>query len=161
MLIEPMETADVPLVAAVWHKGWHQAHAAFAPAALVATRVPAEFLDRCARRLDRTWVARVDGAIAGFYMIEDDEIYQFYVDAPFQGRGVAVRLMASAEQRLAGRCAWLACSVGNERAARFYEKSGWHRAGIEMLEVETAGGPQDVRIWRYEKDLTAAYSVPP
>lgn len=56
------------------------------------------------------------------------------------GRAAAA-LIGDAEARLAERgveTAWLACAIGNHRAARFYEKS----AGIFPLEV-----------WRYEKRL--------
>lgn len=153
MRIEQANEGDVRRVASLWHDGWHQAHAAIVSPGLVASRVLDEFHERVARRLARTWVIRVDGEPAGFCMLEDDEVYQFYVDAAFQGQGVAAALMSWAEEALAGRLAWLACSVGNDRAARFYEKSGWIRAGTEIYPVEAASGPIEVQIWRYEKDL--------
>jgi hypothetical protein len=52
--------------------------------------------------------------------------------------------------------AWLACAVGNMRAARFYEKSGWHRAGTFVMLSETSNGPFPVDQWRFEKRLTRA-----
>ena len=64
--------------------------------------------------------------------------------------------MADAEARLAERgveTAWLACAIGNERAARFYEKSGWRRAGIMVNHADTAEGPFPLEVWRYEKRL--------
>ena len=67
------------------------------------------------------------GAPLGFTMLKGDEVYQLYVSREARGRGVAAALMADAEQRLAARGvsdAWLACAIGNERAARFYEKQG-------------------------------------
>ena len=146
--------ADVPAIAALWHEGWHQGHAAIAPAALVRTRDLPEFLARTKAHLPQTTVLRGENGIVGFHMIEDDEIYQFYVDAAFRGQGVAARLMAHAEKALAGRRAWLACSVGNDRAAGFYAKAGWSNAGEVVYPVETASGPQDVTVWRFEKDLT-------
>ena len=151
MDIEKATTADVGEVARLWHAGWHQAHADIVAEALVATRDLAEFTARTTARVDRTFVARQDGALAGFYMLEADELYQFYVAQAFQGRGVAVALMASAERALAGRSAWLACTVGNDRAARFYEKAGWVRGAEQVYAVETAKGPLDVTVWRYEK----------
>jgi ribosomal protein S18 acetylase RimI-like enzyme len=48
--------------------------------------------------------------------------------------------------------AWLACAVGNDRAARFYEKQGWHRAGTVMHEPDDSGGFV-FEVWRYEKRL--------
>jgi hypothetical protein len=49
--------------------------------------------------------------------------------------------------------AWLACAIGNERAARFYEKRGWRRAGNMINELETADGIFPLEVWRYEKRL--------
>ena len=74
-----------------------------------------------------------------------------------RGSGVAVALIAHAEARLAQHgveTAWLACAVGNSRAARFYEKSGWHMAGTFVIPAETSRGPFPVEQWRYEKRLT-------
>jgi RimJ/RimL family protein N-acetyltransferase len=65
-------------------------------------------------------------------------------------------LLADAEARLSTggvKVAWLACAVGNERAARFYEKSGWQRAGTEEIDVDTSEGPFSLEIWRFEKPL--------
>ncbi|MEW9920865.1 GNAT family N-acetyltransferase [Marimonas sp. MJW-29] len=153
MQIEKAQEADLEAIAALWHAGWHQAHAEVVSPELVGTRTPSEFAARTAAHLAQTNVARIDGAMAGFFMLEGDELYQFYVDAAFQGQGVAAALMAEAEAALAGRLAWLACSVGNDRAAAFYEKAGWTRGAAEVYPVETASGPQSVTAWRFEKDL--------
>ena len=153
MKFDKATAADIPAIAALWHAGWHQGHAAFAPAALVASRKPSEFEDRVTARLEQTVLAREGGVLAGFYMLDGDEVYQFYVDAPFQGQGVAGALMSAAEAGLAGRVAWLACSVGNERAAGFYAKAGWQRGPEQVYQAETASGPLDVTVIRFEKDL--------
>jgi RimJ/RimL family protein N-acetyltransferase len=50
--------------------------------------------------------------------------------------------------------AWLACAIGNERAARFYEKCGWRRTGNMINYAETANGAFPLEVWRYEKVLT-------
>ncbi|MDZ5695843.1 GNAT family N-acetyltransferase [Chelativorans sp. M5D2P16] len=73
-----------------------------------------------------------------------------------RGSGVAAALIADAEARLAGsgvETAWLACAIGNERAARFYEKSGWRLAGTVVNQAETSTGPFPLEVWRYEKRL--------
>src|SRR5882672_3051390 len=73
------------------------------------------------------------------------------------GSGVAAALIADAEARLAARgveTAWLACAIGNTRAARFYEKSGWRRVGTVINPAETSSGPFPLEVWRYEKRLT-------
>jgi hypothetical protein len=49
--------------------------------------------------------------------------------------------------------AWLSCAIGNERAARFHEKSGWRRVGTMLDHPETARGPFPLETWRYEKSL--------
>jgi hypothetical protein len=43
---------------------------------------------------------------------------------------------------------------GNERAAKFYEKRGWRRAGTMINLAETSTGPFPLEVWRYEKSLT-------
>jgi RimJ/RimL family protein N-acetyltransferase len=65
-------------------------------------------------------------------------------------------LIADAEARLSENgvgLAWLACAVGNERAARFYEKCGWRRAGSMVNRLETPDGEFLLEVWRYEKHL--------
>jgi RimJ/RimL family protein N-acetyltransferase len=49
--------------------------------------------------------------------------------------------------------AWLACAIGNERAARFYEKRGWTRAGTIVNRLNTPEGEYLLDVWRYEKRL--------
>jgi hypothetical protein len=62
--------------------------------------------------------------------------------------------MTDAETRLAKGgfdIAWLACAIGNDRAARFYEKSGWRR--VITYQAETSAGTFPLEVWRYEKNL--------
>ena len=69
---------------------------------------------------------------------------------------MAAVLIADAEAHLreAGvDTAWLACAVGNERAARFYEKCGWLRTGTVTEDVVVPGGTFPLEVWRYEKSL--------
>ncbi|MGJ8557362.1 MAG: GNAT family N-acetyltransferase, partial [Sulfitobacter geojensis] len=79
MQFRAAEDGDTVALAHMWHKGWHEGHAAHVPAALVALRTVAEFEARTASHLAQTTVMEVDGQIAGFHMLEGDEIYQFYV----------------------------------------------------------------------------------
>ena len=65
-------------------------------------------------------------------------------------------LMTDVEAQLSARgvaTAWLACAIGNARAARFYEKSGWHLAKTVVSRLDTVDGPFDLEVWRYEKHL--------
>jgi hypothetical protein len=63
-------------------------------------------------------------------------------------------LMAAAETELArrgGRPPWLACGIGNDRAARFYQKAGWRNAGKVPYGSVTSGGKVEVMVWRFER----------
>jgi ribosomal protein S18 acetylase RimI-like enzyme len=89
-------------------------------------------------------------------MVKGDELYQLYVAAESRGSGVAAKLIEDAEARLAEagvRTAWLACAIGNDRAATFYEKQGWRRAGRMINQLETTAGIYPLEVWRYEKSL--------
>ena len=99
------------------------------------------------------------GAPLGFCAIRHDELDQLFVSPAARGTGLAAALVADAERRLAGHgvtLAWLACAIGNDRAAHFYEKCGWRRAGTVVNRLETTEGPFDLEIWRYEKVLATA-----
>jgi GNAT superfamily N-acetyltransferase len=96
------------------------------------------------------------GAPSGFSMLKGDELYQLFVSARARGSGVAAALIADAEERLAAsgvETAWLTCAIGNDRAARFYEKSGWHRSGTVVEDLDTPEGTIRLEAWRYEKQL--------
>lgn len=47
--------------------------------------------------------------------------------------------------------AWLSVAVGNARARRFYERSGWTDAAPIDYRAEIAGGTLPVPCRRYEK----------
>ena len=60
------------------------------------------------------------------------ELARFYVDRPWQGRGVAQRLMAAvadAAAELGGQTVWLGVWEQNPRAIAFYVKCGFSDAG--------------------------------
>ena len=62
------------------------------------------------------------------------ELGRFYVDGPWQGRGLAQRLMAAARDAargLGGRTFWLAVWEHNRRAIAFYEKCGFRDVGVK------------------------------
>lgn len=70
--------------------------------------------------------------------------------------GLAAELILDAESLLKDggtRMAWLACAIGNERAARFYEKQGWTRTGTVIEHLEAGNGTFPLQVWRYEKLL--------
>lgn len=150
------EEHEVDRLTDIWYQGWQDAHAEIVPPELKRARTFASFGDRMETLLPTVRVVGPSGAPLGFHMIKDDELYQLYVSAEARGKGVAAALIADAEARLAEsgyETAWLACAIGNERAARFYEKSGWRRMGNMINHLETTEGPLDLEVWRYEKSL--------
>ena len=151
--------ADLDWLAQLWFAGWQDAHADILPAALARVRTLASFRERLANALPSVRVAVRAGAPAGFALLKGNELDQFYVTADARGTGVAPALMADALARLrdsGATTAWLACAIGNRRAARFYEKLGWHRAGVMTSQLSTSAGVFELDVWRYEIGLMAS-----
>lgn len=66
------------------------------------------------------------------------ELWRFYVDKPFHGKGVAGGLMDSVKQRARRRGAtslWLGVWERNERAKAFYAKHGFSQVGRQVFVV--------------------------
>jgi GNAT superfamily N-acetyltransferase len=142
MHVRAAEEAEIGRLARIWYDGWHDAHAQIVPAELTQARTLESFRDRLHPALPRV---RVVG------------LYQLFVSAKSRGSGVAAALVADAEARLSddgAASAWLACAIGNERAARFYEKCGWRRVGTMINRLETSSGIFLLEVWRYEKSLS-------
>lgn len=143
-------------LAELWHEAWHDAHARIVPAELTRVRTVANFRRRLEASLPAVRVVGPVGTPAGFHIVQGDELYQLFVAAEARGTGVGRALIEDAEARLAEkgvRIAWLACAIGNDRAARFYEKCGWRRLGTIINHLRTEEGPFDLAVWRYEKFL--------
>jgi ribosomal protein S18 acetylase RimI-like enzyme len=156
MNVRAANEADVDQLTRIWYDGWHDAHARIVPAELARLRTLKSFRDRLQADFDAVRVIEASGSVVGFSMIRGAELYQFYVAASCRGSGAAAILLADAEAKLAERgvdVAWLACAIGNDRAARFYEKCGWTRAGTIINDADTASGPFPLKVWRYEKSL--------
>jgi ribosomal protein S18 acetylase RimI-like enzyme len=148
--------SEIPALARIWHDGYHDAHAALMPEALTRARTLDSFSERMQTHLAEVRVVGQIGAPVGFYMLKSDELYQLYVSTTARGTGAAAALITDAETRLRERgteTAWLSCAIGNDRAARFYEKRGWIFAGTFISRLETPDGPFDVEVQRYEKRL--------
>ena len=153
-VVRDAEERDVDALVTIWHDGWNDAHAQILPVELKRIRTRENLAQRMRAGLGTVRVAGPSGAPVGFHMLKDDELYQLYVSAQARGSGVAAALIADAEAQLADagfKTAWLACAIGNDRAARFYEKSGWRRVGNMINHLETPAGLFDLEVWRYEK----------
>lgn len=158
MLIRSADETEIDALATLWHQGYLDAHEHILPAELTRARTPESFSRRMREALAEVRVAGPVGAPLGFHLLRTDELYQLYVARESRGSGVAAALMADAEARLAERgveVAWLSCAIGNDRAARFYEKSGWRRAGVVAYPLDATSGLASIDVWRYEKRLGA------
>jgi GNAT superfamily N-acetyltransferase len=114
--------AEIDALAELWFNGWQDAHAEILPPKLRELRTLESFRERLADALHDVRTAGPEGSPVGFALIKGDELYQLYVGAPTRGTGLAHRLTIDALDRIRERGhprAWLACAIGNERAARF------------------------------------------
>lgn len=105
-------------------------------------------LEHQAREIaDPTWVTllvEIDDTLAGYAQIKQGppppcvagpspiELYRFYVDTSWKGRGIAQRLMSevrAAAVELGGQTLWLGVWEHNPRAKAFYAKCGFRDVG--------------------------------
>lgn len=152
----PIEPEDAPAVALLWWRGWQDAHAQILPAELAKHRTLESFEARLRQADGMARVVGPSDTPFGFYLLKGEELNQFYVAETARGTGLAAALIADAEVCLTDngvKRAWLACAIGNWRAARFYEKAGWELSGDVVIPLETPDETFDLRIWRYEKEL--------
>lgn len=163
MEVRNADPAELDSLAALWLEGWRDAHEGIVPKELARYRTLTSFRQRLAESLSQVRVIGPAGQPLGFSWTKEDELYQLYVSAEARGTGIASALIADGEQRIADvgiQVAWLACAIGNERAAKFYEKSGWHRTGVVTSKLPTPDGMFALEVWRYEKDLSAIAGPP-
>ena len=145
---------DADDVAEIWRLGWRDGHEGLVPEELVEIRTDEAFRTRAANRVHDTTVAAVDGTVAGFIMVVDDEVEQVYVSSAHRGSGVAQALIAEAERQVKANGhdkAWLAVVAGNGRARAFYERVGWDDEGPFDYAAATEHGRVTVPCHRYTK----------
>lgn len=145
---------DIRPLTRLWHDGWRDAHAAILPGEVAAQRTLDNFGERLKLGLQNLRVIGPVGDPDGFSYIRQDELYQFYVHRRARGTGAAALLMSATERQFADAgtgLAWLACAIGNDRAARFYEKMGWRRVAVATIILELRNGDYPLDVWRYEK----------
>ncbi|MCC7126798.1 MAG: GNAT family N-acetyltransferase [Acidobacteria bacterium] len=153
MTVRRGTAADAPALAAF---GWRVFFETFAPdndetdlkayldAAYTPDRQAAEMADPA---ID-TWLLEVDGVLAAFTQLKAGappegvaatrpiELWRFYVDRPWHGRGVAATLMQTVEHTARARSAdtiWLGVWERNVRAQAFYRRQGFTVAGAHIF----------------------------
>lgn len=99
-----------------------------------------------------TLLVEIDGQLAGFAQLRSGvapecvtgaaplELWRFYIDRGWHGRGIAQALMRSVEseaRRRGGRSVWLGVWERNQRAKAFYSKSGFADVGSHVFMVGT------------------------
>jgi ribosomal protein S18 acetylase RimI-like enzyme len=155
-VLRPASDDDVEVLAVLWHDGWCDGHLADAPAVLLKDRTLDVFRARTKFRLGDMTVATVDGTVAGFVIVTDDEVEQVYVDRDFRGTAVAKTVLREGERRVGEQGydeAWLAVVHGNERARAFYTREGWVDEGLQEYDVPATDPPLVWNVHRYTKRL--------
>ena len=154
--LRPANGEDAARIAQIWQAGLPDGHLGHVPEGLVAYRTPDYFAERAEALVPTTIVAEVDGVVAGFVAVLDDELDQVYVADEFRGQGVADLVLRAGERAVvsAGHSqAWLAVVPGNARARRFYERNGWTDDGEFVFRAETLSGTFEVPCRRYVRDV--------
>ena len=162
MDVRDAEEIEVDRLARVWYDGWHESHAPIVPAELTRLRTLESFRQRLqedllnVRVVGPAWRARRILHHQGCRALSTLRV------GTVTGLGRRGRVDCG-RRGPAGRrgveTAWLACAIGNERAARFYEKCGWHRVGTMANRLDTSIGQFPLEVWRYEKSLKPQLSV--
>ena len=119
---------EFPALARLWEAGWHDAHDACVPPALVALRTAESFLCRLHDLGDALRVAGPPGAPIGLCVAHGDEIDQLTSRRRRAARGLPRRCSPTTRRGSPPRACdvgRLVCAIGNDRALRFYGKHGW------------------------------------
>lgn len=156
MKLRSANTDDIERLAEIWHHGWQDTHAPLLPEELARYRTLENFRQLLTAHLPEVMIAEDDGVIIGLCITKADELFQLYTTAEVRGSGVGAQLLNDGEKRIAADghdVAWLACAIGNDRAARFYEKHGWTLARTFVAQVPITDGTFPLEIWRFEKRI--------
>ena len=153
--LRPAEPGDIEALAALWHAGWHDAHAKIVPAALTELRTLASFRDRLRAGLAMVRVAG-PGAPLGFAMVRKDELYQLYVDP---GRGEAASrapLLPTRRAASAGMVSHAPGSIapsGTTAPLRSTASGVGSTRAPRLAMLDTSQGPFEMEAWRFERAL--------
>ncbi|MGJ8612331.1 MAG: GNAT family N-acetyltransferase [Octadecabacter sp.] len=149
---------DIQPLAQLWFDAWHETQAPHVPAALINQRTFESFKIRLSRMGDLLRAAGPIGAPVGLCAIKAGELHQLFIAPAARGTGIAMALLADAEQRLIAlghTSARLECLIENDAARRFYRRNGWVEKGIETAHLDTLDGPFALPCMIFVKELAA------
>lgn len=152
------KSADAVVLARFAHRTFTETYAAVNRPEDIAIYLEEEFgLERQRASLAdpdiNTLLCQVDDELAGYVELRQSpvpaclvaeylvEIRRFYVDKPWQGRGVASKLMDavfSTATAMQARGVWLGVWENNTRAQAFYSKHGFTRVGEQVFKLGSA-----------------------
>ena len=124
---------DAAAIASIQARGWRHAFADIVEPDRMPD--PEEQAPRFAELIaggGRVYVFDQDGRLAGFALVQGDELRAIYVDPPAQGAGVGSALLDAAVEALRANGhaeAFLWTFEANGLARAFYERHGWEADG--------------------------------
>ena len=137
-MIRRFRDEDLDAVLGVWERSARDAYQFLDEAffAEEATEIQQTYMPTA-----ETWVAEVDGLVAGFIALLDHEVGGFFVDPSMQGSGIGRELMDHAR----GLKGTLELSVFEKNALgrRFYKRYGFEAVGEE---IEERTGERELRL---------------
>ncbi|MEM9318432.1 MAG: GNAT family N-acetyltransferase [Pseudomonadota bacterium] len=157
--VRTTDPAETDAIVDLWHRGWHDGHAGLVPDDLTARRSRDDFAARWPALAPHARTVGPIGAPLCLCVVLGDDLNQFYVDTGARGTGLAARLLADGESRIAQagfETARLDVVIENTRAQRFYAKCGWQDAGDTLVALKTMSGPYEIELRRMTKSLAPA-----
>jgi GNAT superfamily N-acetyltransferase len=152
----PAMINDLEAIGVLYHSVWHETRAANMPVREQRRRALSFFLDRMRLLLPTVLVEDRAGSLAGFASWQGRMLMlgQLYIDRACRGTGIAVALLWASELAITSSGvteAELRCLVGNHRAHRFYQRSGWIDRGEVVENLAGDLGEASIPFWRMTK----------
>lgn len=147
---------DLTAVAALYHRVWHETHAAAMPPAERDARDLAYFEAKLSALPPNILLHEDGDRIIGFAAWSGAVLGQVFYDAAYRGRGLARPLLAAAEHGMARQGvteAELHCLEGNVGARSFYERNGWRLTRTFPYPVKGEPGDDTRNYWAMVKVL--------
>lgn len=154
--IRQARATDLPAVAALYHRVWHETHAAAMPPAEREARDLAYFEIKLSALPPNILLHEEGDALTGFAAWSGPILGQLFFDATWRGRGLARPLLLAAEREMARQGvaeAELHCLEGNVRARDFYERHGWRLERTFAYPVKGTEGDDSRNYWAMIKPL--------